>query len=125
MGVTTADLPSVGVNPAGQTIDQANTLAVDLTESGGTLASGTQADALALNTRCYVGPIIHGGGEIVSYETAALMQTNKYNLTYLVRGAYGTESDIADHPIGTPFARLDANVFAFFTTRAASARRCI
>jgi hypothetical protein len=106
IGVTTADFPAVGVNPAGATIDQVNTLAVDLTESAGALSSGTQADATALNNRCYV------GGEIVSYATATLTAANQYNLSYLVRGAYGTEAAIADHPIGTVFARLDG---AFFT----------
>jgi Putative phage tail protein len=107
MGVTTADLPVVGVNPTGQTIDATNTLAVNLSESAGTLSSATQADALALNTASYV------GGEIVSYAAATLTAPNQYNLSYMVRGAYGTESDIIDHPAGTPFARLDDSVFAF------------
>jgi hypothetical protein len=107
LGVTTADLPSVGVSVTGQTIDQANTLSVDLTESAGVLASGTQADATALNNRCYV------GGEIVSYETATLTAANTYNLTYLVRGAYGTEDLIVDHPAGTKFARLDGAFFSY------------
>src|SRR5262249_41885114 len=56
MGITAADFPAIGINPTGTTIDTVNALAVNLTESGGTLASGTQADALALNTRCYIGP---------------------------------------------------------------------
>src|SRR5580704_7010705 len=47
IGVTTADLPTVGVSVTGQTIDQTHTLSVDLTESAGVLASGTQADAAA------------------------------------------------------------------------------
>jgi hypothetical protein len=106
IGVTTADLPPVGVSPIGETIDQINTLAVDLTVSAGVLASVTQADANALNSRCYV------GGEIVAYETATLTAPNVYNLDYLVRGAYGTEDDIVDHPAGTVFARIDN---AFFT----------
>ncbi len=105
MGLLTADLPAVAVNPVGATIDQGNTLAVDLTESAGVLSSGTVADAIALNTRCYV------GGEIVAYATATLTGTDKYSLTYLVRGAYGTETAIVDHPSGTPFARLDGQIF--------------
>ena len=32
MGVTLADLPPVTANPTGQTVDQNNTLSVDLTE---------------------------------------------------------------------------------------------
>jgi hypothetical protein len=107
IGFTTADLPAVGVSVSGQTIDQTNTLAVDLTESLSVLSSGTQADATALNNRCYV------GGEIVSYETATLTAANKYNLSYLVRGAYGTEGEIVDHPTGTKFARLDGAFFSY------------
>jgi hypothetical protein len=107
IGVTTADLPTVGVSVTGQTIDQTNTLSVDLTESAGVLSSGTQADAAALNNRCYV------GGEVISYETATLTGTNTYNLNYLVRGAYGTEDQIVDHPSHTKFARLDGSFFSY------------
>ena len=107
IGVTTADLPAVGVSVSGQTIDQINTLSVDLTESAGVLSSGTQADATALNNRCYV------GGEVVSYETATLTGANTYDLKYLVRGAYGTEDQIVDHPPHTKFARLDGAFFSY------------
>jgi hypothetical protein len=107
IGVTTADLPPVGVSVTGQTIDQTNTLSVDLTESAGVLSSGTQADAAALNNRCYV------GGEIVSYETATLTGPNTYNLNYLVRGAYGTEDKIVVHLAPTKFARLDGSFFSY------------
>lgn len=107
MGVTTADLPVVSVNPTGPTIDNTNTLAVDLTISGGTLNSGTDADAVALNTACYV------GGEIVGYSNATLTATNKYNLTYLARGGDGTEANIVDHPAGTQFVRLDGAIFKY------------
>jgi hypothetical protein len=107
MGVTTADLPIVSVNPTGQTIDQTNTLAVDLTMSGGALNGATTGDAQALNTACYV------GGEIVAYANAALTAANKYNLTYLIRGGDGTEGNIVDHPAGTQFARLDGAIFKY------------
>ena len=108
MGVLSSVLPAVTANPTGaQTIDAVNTLSVNLTESGGTLSSGTVLDATSLNTRCYV------GGEIVAYETTTLNAANQYSLTYLVRGAYGTESEIVVHPAGTAFLRLDDNVFAF------------
>jgi hypothetical protein len=107
MGATTADLPPYPLNLAGTTIDQANTLAVNLGISNGVLPAGTNADAIALNDSCYV------GGEVVSYGTAALTAANAYNLTYLVRGAFGTESDIVDHPSGAPFAFLDNKIFAF------------
>jgi hypothetical protein len=107
MGVTTQDFPAVAVNVTGQTIDAVNTLSVNLTESQATLGSGTVLDATNLNNRCLV------GGEIVSYETAALDAQYEYSLSYLVRGAYGTESAIADHPVGTPFLRLDNNIFTY------------
>jgi hypothetical protein len=107
IGVTTAELPPVDVSVTGQTIDQTNTLSVDLTESAGVLSSGTQADATALNNRCYV------GGEIVSYETATLTAAYTYRLSYLVRGAYGTEDEIVDHPAGTKFARIDGSFFTY------------
>ncbi len=105
MGVTTSALASVTVNQVGQTIDQVSRLGVNLAESLGILASGSTADAQALRTACYV------GGEIVAYATATLTSTSNYTLAYLVRGAYGTESDIVDHPVGTPFCRLDAGIF--------------
>jgi putative tail protein len=107
MGVTTADLPAVGINPAGQTVDQVNTLSVDLTQSNGALASATTNAALALSDPCYL------GGEIVGYADATLTAAYRYNLTYLPRGAFGTASAIVDHPAGTPFARLDSAVFQY------------
>jgi hypothetical protein len=92
-GVLSAVLPS-GSDP-----DTTDTLSVDLTMSGGTLASGTQNDADNLRTLCYV------DGELVAYETATLTATSKYNLTYLRRGAYGTA--IASHAVNSPFLRVD------------------
>jgi Putative phage tail protein len=107
MGVLSADLPPVAVNAAGQTVDDDNTLSVNLSESGGALSSGSVLDATSLLNACYV------GGEIVSYETATLTAANAYDLTYLVRGAFGTENEILDHPAGTPFAWLGANIIKY------------
>ena len=105
MGALSAPLPGLPVNPTGPpTIDTTSTLSVDLTESVANLASVTQTDALALNTACYV------DGEIVAYETATLTAANKYDLTYLVRGAFGSEDSISVHPLGSAFARLDGNI---------------
>lgn len=107
MGVTSAALPTVAINPSGgPTIDSTNLLSVNLSESAAALSSGTQGDALALNTACYV------GGEIMAYASATLTAPNRYDLSYLVRGAYGTEAAIATHPAGTVFTRLDEGVFA-------------
>lgn len=104
MGGLTAILPTTTVNLVGQTIDIVNTLKVDISESGGALASGTEQDALALNTACWV------DGEVIAYETATLTGTGKYDLTYLVRGAGGTEDKIGAHAVGAPFVRLDSGV---------------
>lgn len=84
--------------PTGSDPDTVNTLSVDLAESDGTMTSGSQSDADNLVTLCYC------DGELISYETAALVGANEYNLTYLRRGAYGTT--IGSHNIGTQFAPL-------------------
>ena len=110
MGVTTSDLPVVPVAANGLTIDTTHTLGINLSASEGSLLSGTQIDAQAMNTACYIGPQ-YGGGEIIGYETATLTSTYNYNLTYLVRGGYGTEAEIVDHPAGSYFARLDSGIF--------------
>lgn len=94
-GVLTATLPAAG-DP-----DIIDTLAVDISESGGQLLSGTTADADAYVTLCYC------GGELVSYETATLTGSHQYGLTYLRRGAYGTA--IGPHSSGTQFARFGPN----------------
>ena len=105
MGVLSASLAAVTPSPTGgQTIDSANTLAVDLSESDGELISGTPADLTALNTACYV------DGEIIAFQNATLTAANKYNLKTLVRGAYGTP--ISAHAAGSQFARLDTLVTA-------------
>jgi hypothetical protein len=102
----TAPLAATAVNATGPTIDLTDTLAVDLTESEAALSSGSTDDALALATACYV------GGEIVAYRDATLTAAFKYDLTYLNRGVYGTDAaQLTTHPVGTPFARLDAGVF--------------
>ncbi len=105
MGVLTAPLASVTPAPSGPTIDTTNTLAVDLTESAGTLLSAGNADFTAFNTRCVV------DNEIIAYQTATLTAANKYSLTTLNRGGYG--STIASHAVGAPFARLDQGIFQF------------
>lgn len=102
MGTLTATLPTIAEAFTGQTIDQTNTLSVDLTMSEGELTSGSTSDYLNLNTACYV------DGEIIAYKTATLTATNKYDLTTMVRGALG--SDIGAHASGTNFVRLDQRI---------------
>jgi hypothetical protein len=85
--------------------DEGDTLAVDLTETAGALAAGTQADADGGNTLCLV------DDELVTYEQATLTAQYQYNLGksgsaagYLRRGVYGTA--ISAHAAGASFARL-------------------
>ena len=102
-GTLAAALPAVTPATTGQTIDQADTLAVTLAGENNQINSGTQADASALNTACFV------DGEIVAYATATLTAAGAYNLSYLVRGAYDTA--IGAHAAGSQFARLDQAIF--------------
>ncbi|MBN8902826.1 MAG: hypothetical protein J0H19_18735 [Rhodospirillales bacterium] len=91
--------------PATTDPDTLSTLSVDLTESAGTLLSGTKDDADHANTLCYV------DGELVAYQTATLTATSKYDLTYLRRGLFGTA--IASHALGASFARMDDSKFVY------------
>lgn len=99
MGVLTATLPSVAAAIAPPTVDAANTLAVDLSESAAALIPVSGAAFSANATISVV------DAEVVAYQNAALTAANKYNLTVLSRGAY--ESPIAAHAVGAPFMRLD------------------
>ena len=105
MGVLSASLASVSTSPGGPTLDTTNTLAVDMTESGAVLYSGTSADLAALATICLV------DSEIVAYQNASLTSANHYSLTTLERGCYGTQASVATHSIGAPFVRLDDAIF--------------
>jgi len=82
--------------------DITNTLAVDLTTSGGTLLTVSQQDADGLTTLCYV------DGELIAFRTATLTAANRYNLTYLRRGAFQTA--VTSHAVGTKFVRLDESI---------------
>lgn len=99
MGVLTATLPTYVQAGVTQLIDQQHTLSIDLTESNGTLTSASQQQATNLASLCWV------DGELVSYANAVLTGSNKYNLTYLVRGAYN--STVGAHAINSNFVRLD------------------
>jgi hypothetical protein len=85
--------------------DIANTLSVSLSESGGQLTSGTNADAQNGVTLCLV------DNELLAYAGALLTGTNAYNLTYLYRGLYGTA--VAAHASGRPFTRIDSAIFQY------------
>lgn len=110
-GVSTADWPAAS-DP-----DTTNDLALDLTESLGTLASYQTSDEDNFLYPCYVA----GGGaftipyELMTYATATLTATNKYTLkatgsgNKLRRGVWGAPSPGVgvDHPLGSRFAFLD------------------
>lgn len=100
-GTLTATLAA----PPGGNPDTTNTLSVDLTESGGTLANATNLDAQNGVTLCLV------DNELLAYGSAALTGPNAYNLTYLYRGLYGTSA--ASHSSGAPFVRADGAVFQY------------
>lgn len=93
-GVLSAALPSGG-DP-----DTTDTLSVDMSISGGSLVSATQGEADSFATlAAIVDP--SGAVELVAYETATLTGVNRYNLTYLRRGVYGTP--VAAHASGAEF----------------------
>lgn len=97
MGSLTASLALfTGTNP-----DTADTLAVNLAESGGTLSSVSSLEAQLAATLCIV------DSELVSYATATLTGSNQYALTGLYRGMFGTA--IASHASGAPFGFLNTN----------------
>jgi hypothetical protein len=100
-GVLTAGLAAYGgANP-----DTVNTLTVDLAESDGMLTSTTSLNAAAGVNLCWV------DGELISFETATLVSGNKYNLTNLWRGLYGTTPGA--HLTATQFAKLDDGIGKF------------
>lgn len=107
-GVLSAVLPAVTEAQTGQTIDQINTLSVDLSESNASLASASLADAGSLASLCYV------DGELIAYQNAVLTAANQYSLTWLVRGCYG--SPISTHAAGSQFLRLDNNLLTYSFT---------
>lgn len=90
---------------AGADPDTVNTLAVDLMQSSGELTGGTTADADLFSTLCWI------EGELLSYRDAALTAANRYNLTYLRRGAYNSQSGA--HDSGSRFVRCDDRLFKY------------
>jgi hypothetical protein len=100
-GVLTANVGNSGGNP-----DTTDNVYVSLQESGGTLSSGTAADAQNGVTLCLI------DRELFTYETATLQASpNTYKLSTLYRGFYGTTP--TTHLIGAPFVRVDSTVFQY------------
>ncbi len=97
MGYTTADCGPGGTS-----------LAVDLSESGGTLTSVSAALAAQAVSLCAV--VTPGGAlEFLSFTTATLAGANQYTLTGLYRGLYGTHA--IDLPLGSQFLLMGADTF--------------
>ena len=91
--------------PAANGWDVADSLSIDVTESGATLRGATGAAAQQGATRSLV------DGEILAYESATLTGANAYALTGLQRGLYGAAG--AAHAAGASFARLDQAIVAY------------
>jgi hypothetical protein len=91
--------------PAAFGWDAADALAVNLVESGGTLAGTTQQAAQQGATLSLV------DNELLAYEVATLTAANAYNLTGLARGLSGTSP--APHASGAPFARIDGAIVKY------------
>jgi hypothetical protein len=104
MGVLTSTLANFVAPVQGPSLDNTNTLAVDLTMSHGQLASGSVTDNLLFGSMLWV------DGELISYQNAAVTGTYSYNLTALNRGALGT--DITAHAAGTFATRIDQGIFS-------------
>lgn len=84
----------------------AATAAIQLVGQTEQMLSGTAQEAAALATLCWVGNA--SGGEFFAHQGAALVAANQYNLTGLVRGAYGTTD--ASHASGQQFVRVDETI---------------
>jgi len=91
--------------PAASGWDTADTLSVNLAESGAALAGTSQAAAQQGATLTLVGT------ELLAYESATLTGASAYNLSGLARGLGGTAG--AAHTSGAPFARLDSAVVKY------------
>jgi hypothetical protein len=85
--------------------DTANTLGVNLGESGGQLDGTTQASAQQGATLTLV------DNELLAYETATLTGMYEYSLNGLQRGMYGTTP--SPHTINGSFSRLDEAIVKY------------
>jgi hypothetical protein len=84
--------------PAASGIDTADTLAVALYDDTMTLSSVSETLAQQGMNLCLV------DSELIAFATATVTGAGQYNLTYLVRGMYG--STVASHSAGAQFTHL-------------------
>lgn len=85
--------------------DNSSQPVVDLSISGGKLIGVSDEDLSAFATAMLV------DGEIIAYKNADLVSSDKYKLSVLRRGIYG--SAIANHSPGALCARLDGALFKY------------
>jgi hypothetical protein len=96
-----------GTFASGADPDTVNTLAVDLTESNGSLSTHSQQIADGFADPCFVESA--SGFEVVCPTVAALTSAEHYSMAaYIRRGVGGTT--IASHASGKRFAVLDGSV---------------
>ena len=76
---------------AGLDPDLADTLAVDMSLSGYALSAATQKVADTFGTLAVLISADQSKLEFISYANATLSSPNRYNLSYLRRGVYGTQ----------------------------------
>lgn len=100
MGSLTAPL-AVGAESG---TDAINTIAVNLTESHGVLNSVSQivADTNAM--------LCHAGNEFFSYRDVNLTGVDRYSISHLNRGLYGSPQGAS---VGSKFVRCDNTLFKF------------
>jgi hypothetical protein len=104
MGETLDPLPAGPI----AVVDRATRLRVQLT--GGELASVTALQMLAGGNAAAIGNA-DGGWEIVQFETATLVGERTYELSSLLRGQAGTESEMrAPLAAGAPFVLLGSEI---------------
>lgn len=108
MGATTTALYS-GVTSR---YDKANTLRVAMFDSNVELASVTDLELLGGANKAALYNADAGLWEIIQFRDVSLVSAGVYDLSYLLRGQYGTEDAIGNPiPIGSTFVLLDESIF--------------
>ena len=99
-GVLTDILPTSATSS-----DNVNTLPVDVSVSGGAVLEATASDRDNLLSLCYV------DGELISYWHSTLTGAHAYDITYMLRGVYGTT--IGAHASASEFVRINGGTFKY------------
>ncbi len=83
-------------------VDTANAVVIELLHAGMTLpaATGSPLDAAA--------PLCLLGNEYLRYGSAEALGQNRYRLSQLLRGCYGSENAIAEHNVSESFLLIEA-----------------